>query len=364
MLKKLNKKAFEIQFFWIFVMLAGGLILLFFFSLSHRYKTVSEEKLAFSISDLLDTIITEVIQSPDTVPNPIPIPKYGVGFSCSDVCACDMKIGRVSYPITSDKLVFAPGLLKDLDLILWSKPFKMPFRVGNFLYITNKKVLYVFVKDDSVASAFFEDLRKSVEDKVESVFVSNANEVFESGYLYYRFVFVGQEPGSIDDSFASHEDVSAVYFSDGRAFDSVKFYKKQDGVAAFEPDASAPDVFYLFSENLPLSLAAVFADDHQMFSCNVKEVFKRLSVIADLHAQRIDQIKPLLKGELSKCTTVLGALPDLNQIKSESQKLSEVFDKPESLEKIAGLKNIIYAPGGLERKNRVYIEEGCRFGVY
>lgn len=357
-----NKNAVEIQFFWVFVMIAGALILLFFFSLSQRYKSLSETKLAFSISSVLDAIITEVMQSPDTFKE-IPMPRSGIGFYCSAECACSIKIGRTGSLLSSDKILFGHGLLKEKDIVLWSKPFKLPFRIANFLFVTNKRVLYVFVSP-AQQSPLFDDLKKSVGDKIEAVFVSDANEVVETGYLSYRFVFVGSAPGGVDSSFENHDDVSAVYFSDVKSFDSVRFYKKVDGVSAFEQDVSAPDVFFLPSENLPLVLAAVFSDDHQMFSCNVKNAFKRMSYVVDVYTKRIDKIKPALIGDLGKCAVVSNAVADLNQMKADAGNLFDFFDSPEALNYINSLKRTIYDAGGLERKNRVYLEQGCRFGVY
>ena len=53
-----NKRAVEIQFNWIFILIVGALILVFFMMLVNRQRDISDIKLAVELLDDLEQIMT------------------------------------------------------------------------------------------------------------------------------------------------------------------------------------------------------------------------------------------------------------------------------------------------------------------
>ena len=121
-------KGFELQFHWIFILIAGALILAFFFSIAQKQKVISEQRLEFSISSELEGVVAAAIGgkgSARIIQNP------GVSFSCKEGCACTLKNRDAK------ELIF--GLTSGGDtLSLWSKEVLMPYRVANLLFLTDE----------------------------------------------------------------------------------------------------------------------------------------------------------------------------------------------------------------------------------
>src|SRR3989338_6677756 len=82
--KRLHKKAdVEIQINWIFIIIVGGIILIFFIGLITKQKTVSTTKLNINIRESLDTIFTSSQVASGTA-NLINTPDLEVDFDCDN----------------------------------------------------------------------------------------------------------------------------------------------------------------------------------------------------------------------------------------------------------------------------------------
>ena len=79
----MKKAQVEVQINWIFVIVAGGLILLFFFGLIRWQKSQSEQSLAYNILNDLEAIFTASGVSTKTF-NTIQFPDIIVDFKCED----------------------------------------------------------------------------------------------------------------------------------------------------------------------------------------------------------------------------------------------------------------------------------------
>ena len=144
------KKGIEAQFHWIFVLIAGALILAFFFSVAMKQRALSQEKLQLTLSSDVENIFTAAIVSKGTAQK-VPVPPQGIAFECTQGCACEFRIARAPRQF-GDKAIFAPDFLGEQDLTVWALAFGLPYRATNFLYLTNPNIKYYFVKDEQQAS--------------------------------------------------------------------------------------------------------------------------------------------------------------------------------------------------------------------
>ena len=58
MVKKGKRAAIEVQFNWIFILIIGGIILMFFFGIVKSQKTVSEKKISGTVRRDMRAILT------------------------------------------------------------------------------------------------------------------------------------------------------------------------------------------------------------------------------------------------------------------------------------------------------------------
>ncbi len=83
MISSSKKASVEIQFNWIFILIAGGLILIFFFSIVMKQSEVSKSKIAASISVDMGSIFKGAQVGTDTE-HLVDMPPVNLEFVCED----------------------------------------------------------------------------------------------------------------------------------------------------------------------------------------------------------------------------------------------------------------------------------------
>ena len=141
---KTNKSQISIQITWIFVLIAGALILVFFIGLVYKQKTISETKNVAIIASKLETIFAGARISTGST-QLIQIPESELNFLCQDGYS-EFSIGGVprEFPIEA---VFSPEVIEGTEIISLALDFEIPFRAGQILYLSSPKIKYVLVFD-------------------------------------------------------------------------------------------------------------------------------------------------------------------------------------------------------------------------
>lgn len=286
----MNNRGFELQFHWIFVLIAGAIILAFFFSVVQKQRSISEERLSVTLSTDIDAVFSSALESRGTSQR-LAVPESGISFSCSDVCDCNFWIGKKATQF-GDKIIFAPGFLGEGKAVAWSLDWKVPFRAANFLFLMNPSDKYFFVMDssNSRSRSLLARLNQSLPSDVPLSVISpgEISGIVPYEGLRYRFVFLdvpASSPFGLDEDFKGI-DVSAVYVNS--VDKAVTFYSKDRKRLSFTADSS------LFLGD-PGIFAAVFSDDKDMFECGMKKAFSRLSVVSSVLRSRASS----LEGEMS-----------------------------------------------------------------
>jgi len=277
------KKGFEVQFHWIFIMIAGAVILTFFFTVVTKQQVIASDKLALKISEDLDALLTGASVSKGTAQH-IEIPKTGMRFGCSETCECNFWVGRKSAPY-KDKYLFAPPKLEEADLLLWTLDWKLPFRGGNFIYVTNSRTKYFLVYEPGnqqslnllkkITAALSSDLN------VENVTTSQFPILENKEYPFVQFVFLSTTDVNpmegVHESFARQNIRGVRITADG----NLLFYSPAgDGWfatgSAFVNDAEM--------------FGALFASDITMYQCNLRNAYGHLYWIAQIYHDRLSGV--------------------------------------------------------------------------
>jgi len=347
---KSKKGVIEIQFNWIFVLIAGALILTFFIIVVQKQKQVADVKLIGAIKADLSTILIGSQVSRGT-------------SSLVDIPAVDIYYDCEGYAITNLQAIdpgisFSPNLLKGYNLMMWSLDWNVPFRVDNFLFITSPGVRYIFIKrnsGDNTWDDFYESEdnpsfppRTIIQDGEERILfnkdlmiVSEAkNYDFENENNYkIRFIFWddniirNQRFSNLQD--IPDETVTALYYEpdnscSGEGFDcfgEVIFYEKgADASRKFKKwrdDDDKARSYYLGRTSL---IAAVFAEDPEHYNCNMRRAFKKLAFIAQVYLDKVDDLYDYYKETNNdNCKLISSASTALHIIIDGAEDLSEDF---------------------------------------
>tara|TARA_Y100000310_G_scaffold291943_1_gene320283 strand:- start:18264 stop:19406 length:1143 start_codon:yes stop_codon:yes gene_type:complete len=333
----------EVQFNWIFILIIGGIILLFFLGVVRTQKKVAETKISATISTDLRAILSGVEVSTQTA-SLIGIPKAEIEYECQGYT-----VGGITgmRPIAS----FSPNLIKSNKLFSWALPWSIPYRAMNFIYLTSPEVRYIIVDDEpsnpdspaKLLNALLPQRFIAEEGKerllmnkeiVPNGAIPSVADITDLNNYKVRFIFFS-DPSSISlppDLQNSKHDITAIWIDPESSLPSEKklegygtiTYYYSDGTDFQEVSASvspSPTTYYL---GLPSLLAAVFAEDIESYNCNMERAFKKLGFITAIYFDKTSEMYDHFNLLGSVCAdTYDNAKTSLTAIEEDSITLSK-----------------------------------------
>lgn len=144
MLKYFNKKSQE-QFSWIFVIIAGAIILSFFVMFGFKYIDLQTKKENALLTSSVYNSIYSLQKTEFSTEAEIDLTlKKDVKVACNS-----FSIGNYISKSLSDEFVFAPMKMQSNKLYIYMKTWDYPFRIANFFYLTSPERSYTVVYDSS-----------------------------------------------------------------------------------------------------------------------------------------------------------------------------------------------------------------------
>ncbi|MDP3640023.1 MAG: hypothetical protein Q8R53_02350 [Nanoarchaeota archaeon] len=293
----MEKKAqVEITFHWIYVLIAGAVILLFFVGIVVKQKAASEESLAMDVVQIMESIFTGASVSEQTKNfiDTSSLVDYPLYFSCADGITEYGISGLASVQNTVDT-IFAPSELQAPQLILWSLPFQFPFKVMDFLFVTASNIKYVIVGESGGFQDEFLDAAYDAEERlridVEEVSPLMIDIIKPGQAFHIRFIFLDRLSPQLPESVWTLDDnkVSAVVFSaDGR---TAEYYEKKGTSFQKMAGKSPVSILSLGGERDAAKYAAIFAGTVEMYDCTMQKAWWRLSYLIDIYREKLSSIQ-------------------------------------------------------------------------
>ena len=312
----MNKKAFEIQFNWIFVLIAGAVILLFFTVILVKQKNISEISAKNNVLKSIELIITSASVTIDTtkIEN---IPNLNVQVECNRV-----SVGGISKQYQS-LILFAPDTIMGGKLIWQTMPFNGPYRATNLLYMTGPQVRYILIGNSQLArqinkslpsnlmKEFYEIIPISIEDK--------------NNYKVKFVVFDNIDLNKINLGNLQNmqdSDVTAVRVDGDSSHGQIEFYEKNN----FAWDSKG-ESNYLGISSL---IGAVYSDTLEAYECNMKTIFSKLTLVNSIYKSKTEEMRAEISGKRQDCKNIYeNALIQLTSISRSSAKLENSLDSNE-----------------------------------
>jgi hypothetical protein len=325
MIRNNKKGVLEVQFNWIFIIIAGAIILLIFFGIIGMQKNIQDRKTANTIMMHMNSIITGAKESSNTI-HFIDIPKTDIRFSCySDLCT---EVGCTSaYSIDNSNQnhisiepIFASDLVRGKLLITWSKPWYFPFEVTSFLYTSTPEFRYIFYDSGQAA---IKELYDELPDKLSKTLESDLISLEHQNNYKVKFIFYEvSDVSSVDlPAFTGnlhHLDVTAVNIKpvengiDG--FGIVEFYKRAKNQNKFELEGES----YYFKE--ASLIGSIFAEDLDFYECTLTKALIRLSSVVDVYLKRTEELLDYyVSASSTQCEGGMGS--GLNHLETFENKL-------------------------------------------
>ncbi len=305
-----KRGVFQEQFNWIFVLVAGATIIFFFFNFLMKQQALAMEKTALTINTELESIATGVQSAQDTAIR-IRVPKTTLLLGCTRLCECTFGIrgSTVTKPF-KDKYIFGPQIVPGPDLVVWSKPWSIPYTVANFVYITSPSIRYVFGYDPANQDSV--KMMQKLEQLWPNLILYKAVEIQNAGGSNYRLYPEGSSteyenehydetrvvllmpnaPTDVvilfDESFENEEISILTVF--GSSFD--------EGLVRFQwldpqEHMQIQDMQYVGTAGL---LGAVFTENPNMYYCNIIKGITRVNQSLEVLANRSQRLSHYWEG--------------------------------------------------------------------
>ena len=328
----MNKKAFEIQFNWLFVLVAGTAIIIFFIVLVTRHKDISETSAKADVLKSIESIITAASVSTDTV-NVLDITNSNIEVGCNRV-----SIGGVSRQYQK-LILFAPTLIKGNKLITHTLAFNAPYRVTNLLYITSPQIRYIIIGSSN--SEFAKEINKSLPIELKKEIYKSIPDI--KNLNNYKVRFIVFEDFDVEDIDLTNlermpnSDVTAIKIIGDINKGEIEFYEK-DGTSWLQQENS----FYFGKSSL---IGAIYSDTLENYECNMENVFSRINLVTQVYIRRTTS----LISQRQECNEYYGkSLVDLGNV----LKASSGFN-------YENINNLANAADSLIEQNKNMQENSC-----
>ncbi len=313
----------QMPFHWIYVLIAGGVILLFFVSIVVKQKESATQQLGTEVNRILESIVgaASVSESTKSVISTAGLVDETLYFQCTISKNAESRGAMLEYglvgkgaPITDTIVpIFAPAQIKGTQLFLWSLPYKLPFKIIDLLYVTGPTVHYFLVGESGLAEEFLKEAKSSADTKfkINVEKVTDISSISSPPGMTVRIVdYTGvavQDGAAVPAMLQTKADaeVSAVAFGDGK---KVTFFRKEG--KAWKLDG-VTTLFSLSGELDALRYAAIFAANKEMFDCGMRQAFKRAMLVSAVYAGRGQQVIDAPLSQAGVCPVKVSGLHEL-----------------------------------------------------
>ncbi|MEK6809310.1 MAG: hypothetical protein AABY40_01420, partial [Nanoarchaeota archaeon] len=181
-----KKAQMEVTFNWVYILIAGTVILLFFVGLVTRQKTISEERLSGEVVDVMSSILVGagVSEKTKNFIDASGLADYTLYFQCVDGVS---EFGIKDQPARTQNSIdplFAPKEIMSSRIVTWSLPYAMPFKVMDFLFVIPSTIKYYIMGNDA---EFVKEFLNSTEG-IERVYVSGLSQIEPEENLQVRII--------------------------------------------------------------------------------------------------------------------------------------------------------------------------------
>lgn len=305
-LKKSKKGVVESQINWVFILIVGGVILLFFIMFVTNQKKSSDITISSDVLNHLDSITKGAAISIGTLYDITMPPKQAFENKCLEnsftLYGSSLQGLNLEYTV-----LFSPRLIDGEKIFTYSLYFKAPYVVGSFLYMVTDGTLF-FVLDEKKGFDFqinelYDELPvKNEENFAELKAVLYRDEIeailetvdFDN---YLNIKIIGFDIDEIDDFVNLIKEKS-----NRKTIFSVYDIKSQNGKVNFN-DIISVDYYKIKDKNIdedgtrvntikfPGLLGLILSDDVSSYECNMRKAFKRFDMLNKLYKVKTENIQ-------------------------------------------------------------------------
>src|SRR3989344_9381424 len=305
----------QVTFNWVYILIAGAVILLFFVGIISRQKVISEENLAVDVVRIMESIFTGAQVSEKTKSS---IPLGGLSektfyFTCEDGVSEYGVEGLPARVQNGLDPIFAPINFRGSRLILWSLPYALPFKITDFLLVTSDYNQYFFIGEgNGLSDEFIEGaLDSNPKLSVSAQKINGLSEIaVKSQNIRVRIIDADgdqiQSGGRITENLLILEDeaVTAISFTANK---EANFFRKEG--ATWKKLNLQPIAIVSKTDQRDAAIyGAIFPEDPASYLCNMQKAYQKIRFIAEIYQGKVQELEEYYQGsaESGNCNGFIG----------------------------------------------------------
>ncbi len=271
-----RRAAVEVQFTWLFALLAGAVIFLFFVMFIRNLGESSEQTFCADVREHLTTVFTGAQASPGTMNN-ISIPKLDIQFDCTGYnLPCRESFGN--------NIIFSPERINGHALITYALGWDMPYRSSNMLYLTQPEARYIFLMDAAGLYDMMPDaVNTELVSETEAASLRDQNSPFVRVVVKHDSSELNLNLGTLNSLDAEVLSVIGIEHL-GIDLSKVTYFEKTDETT-YEPAAT----FTVIGEEA--LLGAVFSGSPELFGCTLNRALERYQYVTEVYLNRATELE-------------------------------------------------------------------------
>lgn len=301
------------QFHWIFVLIAGAIIVLFFISVIISVRTNVDRRMNASFLETLDTILSGAQAAEDVIMTI----RSGSRSSFEYYCDPQILVAEVAMTGTAlarqntHRILFSHPQVQGGDIFLVTRSIAMPFRIDNAVFMSDPSTIYIVVGSSTdIGATLLYDLLPDTFPKrrLESTDFSGIDQLLRG---YKRGVVIVSGNIAIGPQALRDYPVNIMYVNfynrdTSPLYGQVEFYENSEFVS------------YEFLTDTML-LGALVTADSSTYRCVLERIRSQAIMLAELYMKRIELLQPHVE---ERCKRVYAS------IVTEIRDLSEILARP------------------------------------
>ena len=275
------------QFNWLFAAIAGAVILMFFIFVIVQVRGASEAKLAATVLNNFDGIITGSLSAPNTVSVIESSRALEFDISCEADGSSEMSVPKSRSKIdVSDKIIFAPRQIKGDQIATYVLQIEVPFYVGNALLMADSETFFIVIDRDQ-NDPVMQSLYESIPDNFTKSYSPTLELDKFKGFEKLIIAMNSDDFNTLTQNEIRrllNSDASMVLYKDGLVDNIIASNDRR--VAAFE---GTERVIPEYNTEI-YSLMALFSPNFEYFQCNIEKIITKARLVAQINERRAQKL--------------------------------------------------------------------------
>ncbi len=268
---------------WIYVLIAGSLILAFFATMAIRQKGEADRNQARESLKAIDELMFQPPRSSQLVH----FPNIELSVSCDETGITSLKIGK-EQPIKPIEPVFAPTSINSNEIIAMTNEWNIPFKASNFVYLTANDTRYIIIYNDAVSRIIAEQISKEIPEQANKAVQEDTKPLVNTNSRRTVLIGAGIRPNT---GGLPKEKTSVIQINPTVNMEkNPPTVELEEGSIIFiENGGNQMTITYPYTGKA-MMLGAIFSANRKSFDCSMKRAYEKAAMVSTIYSIKASRL--------------------------------------------------------------------------